>query len=115
SHGSVRAKSSAAKSSRLTAAKEAVRLCKRPDDLRARTTRYRARSHEGRTDGVPGQVAHLRRLRHGVHLDRRRAALFRRQEFQERAEAMQVVQGETGIAPSVGRLSRTRASRNDDQ
>jgi hypothetical protein len=47
----------------------------------------------GMTDGVPGQGVDLRGLRDGVHLDSGRAAFFRRQEFQERAQAMQIVQG----------------------
>ena len=88
----------------------------RPGDLRrSKPSGVRARSREVGTDGVPGQVAELRGLRHGVHLDGRRAALLRRQEFQERAEAMQVVQGQAGVPSLIGRSRRARAGGDDDE
>ena len=62
----------------------------------------------GRTDGVPGQDAQLRGLRHGVHLDGGRAALLRRQELQERTETVQELQGQARVAAGAGRRQSAR-------
>ena len=61
------------------------------------------------------KIAELRGLWGRVRLDGRRTAFFRRQELQERAEALQGLQGQARGAPGGRCGDRSRARRNHDQ
>ena len=54
------------------------------------------------------RILSVRGLRRGVRLDGGRTAVLRRQELQERAEALQGLQGQARGRPAGGGMSRER-------